>query len=93
MVYNAEYKFPIVQENHRTILQGAFFADVGGSWAGNRDVNLGIGSRLNQMRSGVGFGVRFKTPVFPIRLDWGYGLNHLPGQPLSQFYFTIGNIF
>ncbi|MBL0350811.1 MAG: outer membrane protein assembly factor BamA [Elusimicrobia bacterium] len=93
MVYNAEYKFPIVQESHRTILQGAFFADVGGSWAGNRDVNLGIGSRLNQMRSGVGFGVRFKTPVFPIRLDWGYGLNHLPGQPLSQFYFTIGNIF
>ena len=43
--------------------------------------------------SGVGFGIRFKTPVFPIRLDWGYGLNHKPGEPLSQFYFTIGNIF
>ncbi len=93
MVYNAEYKFPIVQEGHRTILQGAFFADAGGSWAGTRDVNMGIGSRPNHMKSGVGFGIRFKTPVFPIRLDWGYGLNHLPSQPLSQFYFTIGNIF
>jgi outer membrane protein insertion porin family len=93
MVYNAEYKFPIVQENRRTILQGAFFADVGGSWANRRDVSFGIGSQPNQMRSGVGFGIRFKTPVFPIRLDWGYGLNHSEGQPLSQFYFTIGNIF
>jgi outer membrane protein insertion porin family len=41
----------------------------------------------------VGFGIRFKTPVFPIRLDWGWGLNHRPDQPKSQFYFTIGNIF
>lgn len=93
MVYNAEYKFPLVQENHRTILQAAFFADAGGSWSSGRDVNLKIGGRPGQMRSGVGFGLRFKTPVFPIRLDWGYGLNHQPGQPLSQFYFTIGNIF
>ncbi|MBI4396721.1 MAG: outer membrane protein assembly factor BamA [Elusimicrobia bacterium] len=93
MVFNAEYKFPIVQERNRTILQGAFFADVGGSWKRGRDVDLGIGSQGDQMRAGVGFGIRFKTPVFPIRLDWGYGLNHRPDEQISQFYFTIGNIF
>jgi outer membrane protein insertion porin family len=92
-VFNAEYKFPIVQERNRTILQGAFFADAGGSWLGGDDVTLKIGSQKDQMRSGVGFGIRFKTPVFPIRLDWGYGLNHRPGEQISQFYFTIGNIF
>lgn len=92
-VFNAEYKFPIVSENKRTILQGAFFADVGGCWADPGDINMAIGSHPGQMNSGVGFGIRFKTPVFPIRLDWGWGLNRQPDQPKSQFYFTIGNIF
>ncbi|HOW27235.1 MAG TPA: outer membrane protein assembly factor BamA [Elusimicrobiota bacterium] len=92
-VFNAEYKFPIVQERNKTILQGAFFADAGGSWSRTKNVDLRIGSQPNQMRSGVGFGIRFTTPVFPIRLDWGYGLNHKPGEQISQFYFTIGSIF
>jgi outer membrane protein insertion porin family len=92
-VFNAEYKFPIVSENKKTILQGAFFADLGGCWARVDNVNMSVGSGPAQMKSGVGFGIRFKTPVFPIRLDWGWGLNHRPDQPKSQFYFTIGNIF
>jgi len=92
-VFNAEYKFPIVQERNRTILQGAFFLDAGGAWRRSSDIDLSIGSKENQMRAGAGFGIRFKTPVFPIRLDWGYGFNHEPGESLSQFYFTIGNIF
>jgi outer membrane protein insertion porin family len=92
-VFNAEYKFPIVSENKRTILQGAVFADVGGCWLEPSDVDFSIGSQPGQMNSGVGFGIRFKTPVFPIRLDWGWGLNRQPNQPKSQFYFTIGNIF
>jgi outer membrane protein insertion porin family len=93
LLFNAEYKFPIVQERNRTILQGAFFADVGGGWSGSEDIVMRVGKEPNNLRSGVGFGIRFKTPVFPIRLDWGYGLNHQPGEELSHFYFTIGNIF
>ena len=92
-VFNGEYKFPIVQENKKTILQGALFADVGGCWSSLHDVNMGIGTHPTEMKAGVGFGIRFKTPVFPIRLDWGWGLNHRPDKPKSQFYFTIGNIF
>ncbi len=92
-VFNAEYKFPIVQERNRTILQGAFFADAGGAWSRRSDISLKIGSQPNQLKAGAGFGIRFKTPVFPIRLDWGYGFNHRPGEQLSQFYFTIGNMF
>jgi outer membrane protein insertion porin family len=92
-VFNAEYKFPIVQENKRAILQGAFFADLGGCWSSLDTVNMGVGSHPNEMKAGVGFGIRFKTPVFPIRLDWGWGLNRRPDQSKSEFYFTIGNIF
>ncbi|OGS09477.1 MAG: hypothetical protein A2386_01685 [Elusimicrobia bacterium RIFOXYB1_FULL_48_9] len=92
-VFNIEYKFPIVQEKKRTILQGAFFADAGGAWDDIKDLNLEIGNGTRNIKTGVGFGIRFTTPVFPLRLDWGYGLNHNTGEELSQFYFTIGNIF
>ncbi|MFC1501396.1 BamA/TamA family outer membrane protein, partial [Elusimicrobiota bacterium] len=92
-IFNAEYKFPIVQERKRTILQGAFFADCGGAWRSPNDFTFNIGTGDNDMKVGVGFGIRFTTPVFPLRLDWGYGLNHKEGEELSQFYFTIGNIF
>lgn len=92
-VLNIEYKFPIVSEKGRTILQGAFFYDIGGTWAEADDINLSLGTGKNNLRSGVGFGIRFATPVFPLRLDWGYGLNHKEGESLQQFYFTIGNVF
>jgi len=92
-VANVEYKFPIVQEKNHTVLQGVLFYDVGGSWLSADDVDLSLGTETNKLKAGIGFGIRFTTPVFPLRLDWGYGLNHNPGQELSQFYFTIGNIF
>ncbi len=94
MVLNFEYKFPIVQEKNRSILQGALFYDIGGSWHNIGDISLRTGTGDFDLKSGVGFGIRFTTPVFPIRLDWGYGLNHKPGvaEP-SQFYFTLGQMF
>lgn len=97
-VANIEYKFPIVQENRKTILQGAFFYDIGGTWKNIENINYRFGTDNSDnneyyLKSGVGFGIRFATPVFPLRLDWGYGLNHKPGEELQQFYFTIGNVF
>ena len=92
-VANVEYKFPIVSEKGRTVLQGAFFYDIGGSWAKVEKIDFTLGTKETNLRSGVGFGIRFATPVFPLRLDWGYGLNHKEGESLQQFYFTIGNVF
>jgi outer membrane protein insertion porin family len=92
-VLNIEYKFPLVADKGRTILQGAFFYDIGGTWAKPEDIKFALGTGENNFRSGVGFGIRFATPVFPLRLDWGYGLNHKEGDTLQQFYFTIGNVF
>jgi len=93
LVGNIEYKFPIVQENNRTILQGALFFDIGGAWRHFEDMRFTTGSADDLLHTGLGFGIRFVTPVFPLRLDWGYGLNHKPGEELSQFYFTIGSMF
>ncbi|MBI2070021.1 MAG: outer membrane protein assembly factor BamA [Elusimicrobia bacterium] len=91
-VANIEYKMPIVMEGRFTIIQFALFTDIGGAWRGTRDVNLKFGRELDKLKTGVGFGLRFKTPAFPVRLDWGWGLHHQPGESISQFYFTIGSI-
>lgn len=93
-VYNVEYKFPIAPDEHgKTLLQGVLFYDVGGSWSQIKDISYKISSSHNGLKQGVGFGIRFKTPVFPLRLDWGHALNADPGEAQSQFYFTVGSLF
>jgi len=101
-VGNLEYKFPIVTEKKRTILQGAIFYDFGGSWNSFGDFKPTIGASDdwtsyykwdNLMKSGFGFGIRFTTPAFPIRLDWGWAQQPRSGYDPLQFYFTLGQIF
>lgn len=93
-VYNVEYKFPIAPDEHgRTLLQGAFFYDIGGSWNNVHDISYQTNSSQLGLKQGVGFGIRFKTPVSPLRLDWGHAINPAPGESPSQFYFTVGSLF
>lgn len=92
-VFNAEFKFPLAREHRRSIVNWAFFVDIGNTWENFRSLDLRIGSPERQMKVGAGFGIRFVTPAFPIRLDWGYGFNHGPGESLSEIYFTLGNLF
>ncbi|MEW6042413.1 MAG: outer membrane protein assembly factor BamA, partial [Elusimicrobiota bacterium] len=90
-VVNIEFKFPLARERKRTVVQWAFFFDIGNSWDKFDEVSLRLGSGIRQLKSGAGFGIRFTTPAFPIRLDWGYGFNHKPGEEKSDIYFTLGN--
>jgi outer membrane protein insertion porin family len=92
-IFNTEFRFPIAREKRHTIIQGAFFFDMGNDWNNLNDISMQVGSSTNQLKTGAGFGIRFTTPAFPIRLDWGYGFNHKSGEQVSQLYFTIGNLF
>jgi outer membrane protein insertion porin family/translocation and assembly module TamA len=76
-------------------LGGVLFLDAGDVWTDLRAVNFG------QIRYAVGTGLRYSTPVGPIRLDWGYQLNPIPGllvngQPQTRrwrVHFSIGQAF
>ncbi|OGR52798.1 MAG: outer membrane protein assembly factor BamA [Elusimicrobia bacterium GWA2_62_23] len=92
-VMNIEFKFPLARERKRTIVQWAFFFDIGNSWDSFDDVSGRFGTGTTNLKAGAGFGIRFTTPAFPIRLDWGYGFNHKPGEQRSDIYFTLGNLF
>lgn len=92
-VFNVEFGFPLARERKRTIVKFVTFFDLGTAWDRVKDISGRIGSGERDLKTDVGFGIRFTTPAFPIRLDWGYGFNHRPGERLYQINFGIGNLF
>ena len=91
-VMNAELRFPLAREGRRNMAQLALFFDLGNSWNKFDDLEFSLGPDENQFKAGVGVGLRFTTPSLPIRIDWGYGLNHKSGEDRSHFYFNISNM-
>ncbi|HWO40784.1 MAG TPA: outer membrane protein assembly factor BamA [Candidatus Eisenbacteria bacterium] len=48
---------------------------------------------VDDLRFSAGFGVRYATPVGPLRLDLGFPFRPPPGGPSWQIHFTIGPAF
>lgn len=48
---------------------------------------------LNDLRYSAGLGLRYRTPLGPLRLDWGVKLNPRPGESGYRFHLTIGNAY
>ena len=46
-----------------------------------------------RLRTGVGGGIRFVTPLGPLALDWGFKLHRKPGEKPSEIHFNIGTLF
>lgn len=82
LVFNAEYIFPIVTD---VKLKGVAFFDAGNSYDSFK--NLGI------LRYTTGAGVRWISPVGPVRVEWGYNLQKKPGEQSSRVEFAFGTFF
>jgi outer membrane protein assembly factor BamA len=68
--------------------QLASFLDTGNVYIEARGVDLGA------LRWSAGLGLRYRTPIGPIRLDWGYVLDPAPGDDgRSHFHLSIGHAF
>jgi len=46
-----------------------------------------------ELKQSVGLGLRFKTPLGPIRFDMGWNLNAVEKKWKPLFFLTIGNMF
>jgi len=80
-VFNVEYTFPIVGD-----LEGAVFTDAGSV---GQYVNDGIGV----LRYGLGPGLRYKLPIGPLRLDYGYNPSPKFGEARGAINFSFGFAF
>ncbi|MBI5536371.1 MAG: outer membrane protein assembly factor BamA [Deltaproteobacteria bacterium] len=50
-------------------------------------------SSLTHLRTSWGFGIRWFSPLGPLRFEWGFPYKPLPYEESSVFEFTIGNFF
>ncbi len=50
-------------------------------------------SIVSGIRTSVGFGFRWLSPIGPLRFEWGIPLDRLPNEEPLVFEFTIGNFF
>ncbi len=79
VVFNTEFLFPLMPEQR---VRGLLFFDAGNSYRDKID--------LNDLRTSVGIGIRWYSPVGPLRLEWGYNLGKRDGEKASQFEFSLG---
>jgi outer membrane protein insertion porin family len=84
MVYNIEFQFPIAKEQG---VMGVLFFDAGNVFTKDEDFTF------SGIRRSAGGGIRWYSPVGPLRLEWGYNLDQKPGEASSNWEFTIGTPF
>lgn len=85
LIGNIEYTYPLM-----SFLKLAAFYDVGNVWAKAEDLGTG------NLKSGIGLGVRIKTPIGPVMLDYGIPLNIEPGETdkkSGRLHFSMSHGF
>jgi outer membrane protein assembly complex protein YaeT len=76
---SAELRFPIYD-----ILSGGFFLDTGNVWADPFAIDF------TDLRTDLGFGLRAKTPIGPVRVDFATPIFE---KFNAMFFFSIGHAF
>jgi outer membrane protein insertion porin family len=79
---NQEIRFPLYK---KLGLMGTVFFDAGNVY--------GSGMQQPFLRPTVGGGVRWFSPMGPLRVEWGYNLTHKNGEKNSVWEFTMGGSF
>jgi outer membrane protein insertion porin family len=92
-ILNLELEFPVFGEAG---IKGVFFYDLGNAFASGKYSDPAVPWSLYKS---FGFGLRWFSPIGPLRFEWGFPLNRRKDslgnyidQPLD-FQFTIGNFF
>jgi outer membrane protein assembly complex protein YaeT len=81
LVANVEYRFPIFSS-----VGGAVFVDAGQVY---RDPTINFGD----LRYGIGTGIRYLSPVGPLRFDIGYNPDKRKHEHRFSYFITLGYAF
>ncbi|MGC8604221.1 MAG: outer membrane protein assembly factor BamA, partial [Desulfomonilaceae bacterium] len=84
MFSNIECLFPIVDSLK---LNGVTFFDIGNAW------NVDDSPFMMGVKAGIGLGIRWISPMGPLRIEYGWKLNPLKGEEPGAFAFAMGQLF
>jgi outer membrane protein insertion porin family len=101
---NLEFEFPIID---KVGIRGVTFFDAGNTWNLEQQFCKTTpapqfselvspcfnADSLTRLRLSTGMGIRWFSPLGPLRFEWGFPLNRLSYEESSVFEFTIGNFF
>jgi outer membrane protein insertion porin family len=79
ILFNFEYRRRIAGD-----LFAAVFVDAGNVWASLSQVTLG------DIRWGPGIGLQYRTPAGPLRAEYAWKIDPLPGESSGQFFISFG---
>ncbi|HXJ88430.1 MAG TPA: POTRA domain-containing protein [Candidatus Binatia bacterium] len=84
-ILNSEVRFPM---RIMKALGGVVFYDGGNVYSA-----INLHDFVSNYTNTVGFGLRYSTPIGPVRIDVGRNLSPIPGINPTQYYITIGQAF
>jgi len=79
-----ELLFPLIESIG---MRGVLFYDAGNAFLTMQDFSI------NAFRTDAGAGIRWNSPLGPLRIEWGYNLQPQPGESKYQFQFSAGAFF
>jgi len=85
MIINTELIFPLIEDIR---LKGLVFFDYGGAFDEDKSFEFS-----EDMRSTAGVGVRWMSPLGPIRLEYGFNLDPKQDENDSKLEFSMGGVF
>lgn len=75
LIHNTELRFPLLGEN----IRGVLFHDMGNTYSTIQQISFRVTQKniedFNYMVHAVGLGLRYSTPVGPVRVDLAYSIN------------------
>ena len=86
LLINSELRFPL--DSIKKGLGIVAFYD-----GGNVFPSVGFHDFAALYTNSVGLGLRYATPIGPVRIDLGHNLNPVPGIKSTQYFITIGQAF
>ncbi len=86
LILNSELRFPL--DPIKKGLGIVTFYD-----GGNVFPSVGFHDFTALYTNSVGLGLRYATPIGPVRIDVGHNLNPVPGIKSTQYFITIGQAF
>ena len=84
LIVNLEMIFPLVEDAN---INGVVFFDMGNVWGEGDDYDV------DDLRYSVGAGIRWLSPMGPIRVEWGYNLDPRDDEDDYEWNFSVGTSF